>query len=125
MRDEYDFSKATAMKNPYTKRLNFLYSEENISKKSGQNKNRVIRCTTEKGADTMSFSIRLSDEEKSLADSYAKIHSISVGEAFKRALFEKIEDEYDIAIADTAYDEYVKSGKKSAPIEELWKECDI
>ena len=93
--------------------------------KSGQNKNRVIRCTTEKGADTMSFSIRLSDEEKSLADSYAKIHSISVGEAFKRALFEKIEDEYDIAIADTAYDEYVKSGKKSAPIEELWKECDI
>ena len=34
----------------------------------------------------MSFSIRLSSEEKALAESYAKIHSISLGEAFKRAL---------------------------------------
>ena len=62
----------------------------------------------------MAFSIRLSDEEKRLADSYAKIHSLSLGEAFKRALFEKIEDEYDIAISDEAYTEYVNSGKKSA-----------
>lgn len=43
----------------------------------------------------MSSSIRLTREEKTLAESYAKLHSISVGEAFKRALFEKIEDEYD------------------------------
>ena len=50
----------------------------------------------------MTFSIRLSDEEKHLAESYAKLHSMSVGEAFKRALFEKIEDEYDITIADDA-----------------------
>lgn len=73
----------------------------------------------------MSFSIRLTEEEKRLADSYAKIHSISLGEAFKRALFEKIEDEYDIAIADEAYDEYVKSGKKSKPIGDLWSELDL
>ena len=51
----------------------------------------------------MAFSIRLSEEEKRLADSYAKIHSLSLGEAFKRALFERIEDEYDIALADEAY----------------------
>ena len=44
----------------------------------------------------MSFSIRLTAEEKALADSYAKLHSLSVGEAFKKALFEKIEDEFDI-----------------------------
>lgn len=59
----------------------------------------------------MAFSIRLSDEEKHLAESYAKLHSMSVGEAFKRALFEKIEDEYDIAIADEAYREYQKDPK--------------
>ena len=41
----------------------------------------------------MAFSIRLTDEEKQLADSYAKLHAMSVGEAFKQALFEKIEDE--------------------------------
>lgn len=73
----------------------------------------------------MSFSIRLTEEEKSLADSYAKLHSMSLGEAFKRALFEKIEDEYDIAVGDEAYNEYLKDGKKSRPIEELWKELDL
>ena len=73
----------------------------------------------------MSFSIRLTTEEKSLAESYAKLHSMSVGEAFKKALFEKIEDEYDIAIANTAYDEYIRYGKKSQPISELWKELDL
>ena len=73
----------------------------------------------------MAFSIRLTDEEKSLAESYARLHSISLAEAFKRALFEKIEDEYDIAIANEAYDDYVKSGKKSRPISELWKELEV
>ena len=73
----------------------------------------------------MAFSIRLTEEEKRLADSYAKIHSMSLGEAFKRALFEKIEDEYDVTVTDEAYQEYVADGKKSRPIEELWKECEL
>ncbi len=73
----------------------------------------------------MSFSIRLTAEEKALAESYAKVHAISVGEAFKRALFERIEDEYDIAVAKDAYSEYVKSGSKSRPISELWGELDL
>ncbi|SEI60334.1 hypothetical protein SAMN05216514_101234 [Kandleria vitulina] len=73
----------------------------------------------------MSFSIRLTEEERKLADSYARLHSITLGEAFKRALFEKIEDEYDIAVADEAYREYVDSDRSSRPIEELWKELDL
>ena len=73
----------------------------------------------------MSFSIRLTDTEKVLAESYAKLHAISLGEAFKRALFEKIEDEYDIALAEEAYAEYLKDGKQAKPIEELWKELDF
>lgn len=73
----------------------------------------------------MSFSIRLTAEEKSLAKSYAKIHSMSLGEAFKRALFERIEDEYDITIADEAYREYIEDGSKSKPISELWEDLDL
>ena len=73
----------------------------------------------------MAFSIRLTEEERSLAESYAKLHSFSLSEAFKKALFEKIEDEYDIAIARDAYDEYIASGRKSRPVEDLWQECDI
>ena len=73
----------------------------------------------------MSFSIRLTDEEKALADSYAKLHSISLAEAFKRALFERIEDEYDITVGEDSYNDYVKNGRKSRPVSELWKELDL
>ena len=59
----------------------------------------------------MAFSIRLTDEGKELASSYAKLHSLSLGEAFKRALFEKIEDEYDIKVAEEAYREYLENPK--------------
>lgn len=57
----------------------------------------------------MSFSIRLTKEEKSLAQDYADMHSISLSEAFKRALFEKIEDDYDAKIAEEAYAEYLQA----------------
>ena len=45
----------------------------------------------------MSFSIRLTPEERGLAESHARLHSCSLADAFKSALFEKIEDEFDIA----------------------------
>ena len=73
----------------------------------------------------MAFSIRMTEEERRIVDSYAKLHSMTVGEAFKQALFEKIEDEFDIAVADEAYNEYIQSGKESRPIGELWKELDL
>ena len=73
----------------------------------------------------MAFSIRLSEEERQLADSYAKLHSMSMGEAFKRALFDKIEEDYDIAVAEEAYGEYQRSGKKSRPVGEFWKELGL
>ena len=73
----------------------------------------------------MGFSIRLSEEERALADSYAKLHSISLGEAFKKALFEMIEEEYDVVVAEEAYEEYLEEGKQSRPVEELWKELGL
>ena len=78
-----------------------------------------------KGDDYMAFSIRLTEEERKLAESYARLNSISVGEAFKKALFERIEEDYDISIGDEAYSEYVDSGMKSRPIEELWGELEL
>lgn len=72
----------------------------------------------------MSFSIRLSDEEKRLAESYAKIHGFSLGEAFKKALFEKIEDEYDIAVGDLAYEEFLND-PQTISHEDLKKELGL
>ena len=73
----------------------------------------------------MAFSIRLTDEERQLATSYAQLHSMTLGEAFKKALFERIEEEYDLVIHEEAYQEYLDSGKQARPIEELWKELDV
>jgi len=78
-----------------------------------------------KEGDGMAFSIRLTEEERALAESYAKIHSYSLSEAFKKALFEKIEDEYDVVVYNAAHKEYEESGRQSRPIEELWKELEI
>ena len=72
----------------------------------------------------MAFSIRLTDEERNVAETYAKINSISLGEAFKKALFEKIEDEYDFNLGEEAYNKYIKSGKKATPIKDFWREID-
>ena len=58
----------------------------------------------------MAFSIRMNEEEKALAESYAKLHAMSLGEAFKKALFERIEEEYDISLANEAFQEDKNDG---------------
>lgn len=73
----------------------------------------------------MVFSIRLTKKERELANSYSKLHSISLGEAFKKAFFEKVEDEFDIALAEEALEEYKKDDCKSRPINKLWEECNL
>ena len=73
---------------------------------------------------TMILSIRLT-EERALAESYAKLHSISVSEAFKRVLFDKIEDEYDLN-EFAEYESEKQSGTlKTRSVSELWKELDL
>lgn len=73
----------------------------------------------------MPYSIRLSEEEKDLATSYAKLHSMTLSEAFKKALFDRIEEEFDIVTAYEALEEYKKDGKKSRPISELWEGLEL
>ena len=57
----------------------------------------------------MNISIWLTEEEKAIAENYATRHAIALDEAFKRALFERIEDEYDAIVAKEAYEEYAES----------------
>lgn len=56
----------------------------------------------------MVISLRMTEEEKRLAESYAKVHGMSVSEAIKRAFFEKVEDEFDIAEAEIALEDFKK-----------------
>lgn len=72
----------------------------------------------------MNVSIRLTGEEKSVAERYAKSHSVSLEEAFKSAFFERIEDEYDSNVLEEAYEDYKVSGCTSIPIVDFWSELD-
>ena len=72
----------------------------------------------------MVISLRMTEEEKRLAESYAKIHGISVSEAIKRAFFEKVEDEFDIAEADLALREFEKD-QKTYTLDEVKKMFDL
>ena len=54
----------------------------------------------------MQLVIKLTEQEKEIAESYAYMHSLSIEEAFKQALFEKIEDEYDLKVYEEVYREY-------------------
>lgn len=77
-----------------------------------------------KGVDIMAFSIRLTEQERKLADSYARLHSLSLSEAFKQALFEKIEDEYDLKVYEEAYEEY-KQNPVTHSFEDIKKELGL
>lgn len=44
----------------------------------------------------MTVSVRLSDEDKALFKSYARIKKVSLSELFRSAVMEQIEDEYDL-----------------------------
>ena len=72
----------------------------------------------------MVISIRMTEEEKKLSEAYAKLNGMSLSEAIKRTFFDKIEEEYDIAIADAALREYEKN-PKTYSLEELKKELDL
>ncbi len=72
----------------------------------------------------MVISIRMTEEEKRLADAYAKLNGVSLSEAIKKAYFEKIEDEYDIALAEAAEKEY-KKNPKTYTLKEVMKELDL
>ncbi len=72
----------------------------------------------------MIISIRMTDKEKELADAYARLNGTSLSEAIKRSFFEKIEDEYDIALADEAYKEY-KNDPRTYSLDEVKKELGI
>lgn len=72
----------------------------------------------------MVISIRMTPEEKNLADAYARLNGVSLSEAIKKAYFERIEDEYDIALADAALKDYKKNPKRYT-LDELEKELGL
>ena len=65
-------------------------------------------------------SVRTNEEETKLFRSYATLHNISMSEAYKRALIEKIEDEFDIAEMTEEVEKFEKNPKTHS-LDELRK----
>ena len=68
----------------------------------------------------MVVSIRMTDEERKLAEAYAKLNGATLSDSIKKAYFEKIEDEFDVALAKEALKEYEKD-PKTYSLEEMKK----
>lgn len=56
----------------------------------------VLQCNTMGGENMAHVSLRVTDQEKGLMESYAKLHGVNLSDAIKSAFFEKLEDEYDL-----------------------------
>lgn len=57
----------------------------------------------------MSISIRMNEKETELIKKFAEINGQSVSEVVRNAIFEKIEDEFDIHLYEQALSEYEKN----------------
>lgn len=69
----------------------------------------------------MTVRVYFTKEEKQIAKAYVKKQGMSLKSAIKTFFFEKIEDEYDAAIADKALREYEKN-PVTYSLEKLLKE---
>lgn len=59
----------------------------------------------------MTISIRINDNELELIRKFAKFNGTTVSEVMRKAILEKIEDEFDILLYEKAFNEYEKTSK--------------
>ncbi len=59
----------------------------------------------------MNISVRLNEEDTKLIKTYAEINNISLSDLIRKAVLEKIEDEYDLECYKKAVEEYEKNPK--------------
>ena len=72
----------------------------------------------------MTISVRLSNEETAIIKAYAELNNISLSDLVRKAVLEKIEDEYDLESYRKAIKEY-KDNPKTYSLDEIKKELDI
>ncbi len=59
----------------------------------------------------MSISIRMNEKELELIKKYAELNGSTISEVMRKAILEKIEDEFDIFLYEKAYTTYEKNPK--------------
>ncbi|MCV2231357.1 type II toxin-antitoxin system RelB family antitoxin [Paracholeplasma manati] len=59
----------------------------------------------------MSISIRMNDKELELIKKYAELNGSTVSEVMRKAILEKIEDEFDIFLYEKAFNTYEQDSR--------------
>lgn len=72
----------------------------------------------------MTISLRLNEKDTELIKAYADMNNISLSELIRKAVLEKIEDEYDLECYKKAIEEY-KKNPKTYTLEETKKELGL
>ena len=70
-------------------------------------------------------SLRVTEEEKDLMESYAKFQGVHLSDAIKNAFFEKLDDEYDLQLIREFEKEKEKGNIKYYSFDEVEKELDL
>lgn len=70
---------------------------------------------------TTPISVRFSQELNSLLNATVEENNTTKTDFIRQAVVEKIEDMYDIKVADEAHQEWVAGGKKTISHEEMMK----
>ena len=71
----------------------------------------------------MALSLRLKDEEMVVIKSYAELKGITITEAIRQAILERIEDEYDLRAYDEALEEW-ENNPNGYTIDEVLEEIE-
>lgn len=67
------------------------------------------------------LSIRLSEDTEKSLKQIAKFEGLSISDYVRKIIEEKLEDAYDIKLAELALEEYEKSGKMTYTMDEVFK----
>lgn len=68
------------------------------------------------------ISLRLNDNEEKILREISEIEGMGLSSYIKKILFERLEDEYDIKLADKAYKNYLATDKKTTSFDDIVKE---
>lgn len=67
------------------------------------------------------ISIRLNENVENQLKEVAEFEGVSISDYVRNLINEKLEDMYDLKVAEEAHKEYVKSGKKTYSFDEVFK----
>ncbi|MCL2500885.1 MAG: DUF6290 family protein [Defluviitaleaceae bacterium] len=70
-------------------------------------------------------SLRVTEEEKDIMESYAAVHKINITDAIKKTFFQMIEDEYDLQAIKKYRIEKAKGNVKLYTHDEVKKELGL